>query len=260
MGQYAIARTLIGRWSVVPPALVTQRMVGGAVFELDLSDRIQAEAFLVRRYAADVIDVLANRLAPGQVFFDIGANVGLVTFSVGVRVPRISVHAFEPHPAKVARWRRNRSLNSGVRAIVEAVALGERKRSTRLHVTDQSGSRYVSDLPEEDGITVPMMTLDEYSEARGIETVHALNWTWKAMSPWFSMARNGSSVKAGSDASSVSSTTLTCSGTGVRGRHHRDAPRIWLHRAAGPAIRSAGALARSTPAQTSRLRGLRVRR
>jgi FkbM family methyltransferase len=174
MGQYAVARTLIGRWSVVPPALVTQRMVDGALFELDLSDRIQAEAFLVRRYAADVIDVLANRLAPGQVFFDIGANVGLVTFSVGVRVPGISIHAFEPHPANVARWRRNRSLNRGVRAIVQPVALGERKGSTRLHVSDESGSHYVSHSPEHDGITVPMMTLDAYSEAHGIETVHAL--------------------------------------------------------------------------------------
>jgi FkbM family methyltransferase len=174
MGQYAVARTLIGRWPVVPPALITQHMVGGAVFELDLSDRIQAEAFLVRRYAVDVVDVLANRLASGQVFFDIGANVGLVTFSVGARVPGISIHAFEPHPANVARWRRNRSLNRRVSAIVEPVALGDRKGSTRLHVTDESGSHYVSESPEEDGITVPMMTLDEYAEARGIETVHAL--------------------------------------------------------------------------------------
>jgi FkbM family methyltransferase len=174
MGQYAVARTLIGRWSVVPPALVTQRMVGGAVFELDLRDRIQAEAFLVRRYAADVVDVLANRLAPGQVFFDVGANVGLVTFSVGARVPGISIHAFEPHPANLARWRRNQSLNSGVGAIVEPVALGERKGSTRLHVSDESGSHYVSESPEDDGITVPMMTLDEYAETCGIETVHAL--------------------------------------------------------------------------------------
>jgi FkbM family methyltransferase len=174
MGQYAVARMLIERWSVVPPALATQRMVGGAVLELDLSDRLQAEAFLVRRYAVGVVELLASRLAPGQVFLDIGANVGLVTFSVGARVPGISIHAFEPHPANVARWRRNGSLNSGVRAIVEPVALGKRKGSTRLHVADESGSHYVSDSPEEDGITVPMMTLDEYAETRGIETVHAV--------------------------------------------------------------------------------------
>jgi FkbM family methyltransferase len=149
-------------------------MVGGAVFELDLADRIQAEAFLVRRYAGDLVDVLAKRLAPGHVFFDVGANVGLVTFSVAALAPEVSVHAFEPHPANVARWRRNRELNGSVKASVEPVAVGERSGSIRLHVGGESGSHYVSESPEEDGITVPMITLDAYSEAQDIETIHAL--------------------------------------------------------------------------------------
>jgi FkbM family methyltransferase len=149
-------------------------MVGGALFELDLTDRIQAEAFLVRRYASNLVDLLSKRLAPGDVFFDVGANVGLVTFSVAALVPEVSIHAFEPHPANVARWRRNRELNGGVEASLQPVAVGERSGSTRLHIGEESGAHYVSESPEEEGITVPMITLDAYSEAHGIETIHAL--------------------------------------------------------------------------------------
>ena len=174
MGQYAIARRLIRPPSTVPPAVVTQRLVGGAVVELDLRDRIQAEAFLVRRYAGDVVQELTKRLAPGQVFFDVGANVGLVTFSVGARVPNLSIHAFEPHPLNVSGWRRNRELNQRVRARIEAVAVGHERGSTQLHVADDSGAHYIPTAAEAGGITVPMTTLDEYADARGLKTIHAL--------------------------------------------------------------------------------------
>jgi FkbM family methyltransferase len=174
MGQYTIARRLVGGRSVLPPVAVTQRLVSGAVVELDLRDRIQAETFLVRRYAGDVVDALTRRLSAGQVFFDVGANVGLVTFSVGALVPNISIHAFEPHPLNVARWRRNRELNQCVRASIETVAVGGKSGSTQLHVGDESGAHYVPASAEGCGMTVRMTTLDEYAEARGVDMIHAL--------------------------------------------------------------------------------------
>lgn len=57
-----------------------------------------------------IADLLAS-LRPDDVFYDIGANIGIYTCLVGKVLSNGSVVAFEPHPANVERLRRNAKLN-----------------------------------------------------------------------------------------------------------------------------------------------------
>jgi FkbM family methyltransferase len=172
-GQHAVARRIVAS-SFLKPALGRQTLVGGGTFELDLSDRIQAEAFLIRRYAPELVQVIASRLSTRQVFFDVGANVGLVTFSVGARVPSLRIHAFEPHPLNVASWRRNAELNSEVNATIETAAVGATEGRASLVLGTESGWHHIADSPSDSTMDVPMVTLDDYADGQQLDFIHVL--------------------------------------------------------------------------------------
>lgn len=159
-------------------------MVGGAVLELDLTDRIQAEAFLTRRYEAGVVRLIASRLSRDDTFLDVGANVGLVSFSVAAIVPGIRIHAFEPHPANLAMWERNHQLNPGIDASIEGCAVGEKKGCARLEVGGESGWHYITTEPSRRALDVPVTTLDAYAETHGIQAIGVLKLDIEGQEPF----------------------------------------------------------------------------
>jgi FkbM family methyltransferase len=63
--------------------------------------------------------VLEERLKPGMVFYDLGANIGLFSM-LGARLvgPTGKVFSFEPDPETAARLRRNIARNGSKRAVV----------------------------------------------------------------------------------------------------------------------------------------------
>jgi GT2 family glycosyltransferase len=118
LGAHALARMTLAS-AARSPIRRRQTLHGGARFELDLSDRAQAQTYVIRRYEPDVSRFIAKKARRGGVFFDVGANIGLISFSVAVRRPDLSIHAFEADPANAERWRRNLELNLGVTAQLE---------------------------------------------------------------------------------------------------------------------------------------------
>lgn len=174
LGAHAAARRILSTTQPPPRALRRQRFWGGAVFELDLSDRTQAQAYLIRRYEPETVALLSRLVPPGGVFFDVGANIGLITFSVGVRRPDISIVAFEPDPANAARWKCNLRLNVEVRAVLEEVALGKEIGEVELVRGGESGWSFIAEPRSEPGVNVPVVTLDAYAQARRISLIGAL--------------------------------------------------------------------------------------
>lgn len=64
---------------------------------LDLGEHMASQIFWFGSYSRDVLRVVAERLRPGHVFFDVGANIGEVTLAAAKRVgPAGAVYSFEP--------------------------------------------------------------------------------------------------------------------------------------------------------------------
>jgi FkbM family methyltransferase len=153
------------------------------VFELDLSDRAQAEAFLMRRYEPALIEHALSRLPPeGGVVLDAGAHVGLVALQLAVlrRSEGTVVHALEPNPVSAGRLRRNLQLNPGASAELHELAVGEREGEVELawqaDARNLAGS-HVAGPSEPDGAAtgrVGMTTLDRFAASRGLERVDVL--------------------------------------------------------------------------------------
>lgn len=107
----------------------------------------------------DVIMRVLSEIHPDDVFFDIGANVGIYSLFVGDTIENGEVVAFEPHPERAAMFERNAELND-LEVDLKRVALsnetGEMDLVTdgttrhRLASGDVNGGTSVNVVPGDD--------------------------------------------------------------------------------------------------------------
>ncbi len=105
---------------------------------------------------------LAQTLRPGQVFVDVGANLGYFTLIAANAVGRAGrVHSFEPEPRNFALLRKNAALNGFEHVTAHQVAIGDRAGEAVLHLS--SANLGAHSLVKQDDLTrelrVPVMTL-----------------------------------------------------------------------------------------------------
>jgi|SRR5947209_13256022 len=115
---------------------------------------------------------IEQHLRPGEVLYDIGANVGAYTLLAVVAVPGVRVVSFEPGPANFAALCANVELNAvGDRVITIPIALGDHPHAARLgHDSDVPGSapRLVDGSSGEEATTVLVDRLDDLVERFGL--------------------------------------------------------------------------------------------
>lgn len=91
------------------------------------------------RAEEDFVDGIVKALRPGDVVWDVGANIGLISL-VLAKSCDIIVHAFEPEPRNFAHLQRNIALNGLERRVfAHSVALGDREGDVELYVTGETG-------------------------------------------------------------------------------------------------------------------------
>jgi FkbM family methyltransferase len=102
---------------------------------------------------------LARYLKPGNVFYDVGANVGFFCLLAARLVgPAGRVYAFEPHPAYAERVRKNARLNGFAIQVVEA-AVADSSGETVLRVDGVNCPSIVQGAG--DGIPVRVVAIDD---------------------------------------------------------------------------------------------------
>lgn len=81
----------------------------------------------------EILSAILSDISSDDVFYDIGANVGLYTCFIGQKTTDGDAVAFEPHPGNVERIKENAELND-VTATVCDVALSDEEGSASLEV------------------------------------------------------------------------------------------------------------------------------
>jgi FkbM family methyltransferase len=127
------------------------------------------------------LDWIDRHLRDGDVFFDIGANIGLYALYAALRHPRVRVMAFEPEYGNLHLLRDNVADNRLQERIeISGVALSDRCGVSRLHVQDLTpGSALHTESPERLVMTrtghpvvwsegVYAMTLDQWCLETGV--------------------------------------------------------------------------------------------
>jgi FkbM family methyltransferase len=170
VGQYPIARRYMDgdRWP--GGTLAEQRMSNGSRMSIDLGDTTQLSAYLLRDFAPELTRYIEPLLPRGGTFFDVGANIGLVTFAIAARRPDVTISAFEPSAPNIAAWKRNRALNPrGDVRLVEA-AVSDHENGARLTVPDDSGSGTLG----AEGVEVATVTLAAHCARAGIARIDVM--------------------------------------------------------------------------------------
>jgi FkbM family methyltransferase len=105
-------------------------------------------------------------VSTGDLVFDCGAHHGLTTLAFSEMVGETGrVVAFEPHPANIDIIRKNMALNHRTNVVVEGYALGSARGTVCLR--DKSNAS-IAWRPKTEGISVEMVSLDQYAAQRGI--------------------------------------------------------------------------------------------
>lgn len=114
-----------GYWAVFT-TLISQRECSvantRAVFKID--NRREYKRITDLGDEEPILNDLIGRLHNDDVFFDVGANIGLYSCLVGRSIPDGQVIAFEPHPKNLGKLQKNMSVN-GVRGRTLQFALSD---------------------------------------------------------------------------------------------------------------------------------------
>ncbi|MDP1579618.1 MAG: FkbM family methyltransferase [Candidatus Didemnitutus sp.] len=94
----------------------------GLALRLDPHDLVDAFVLRYGFYEEEVLEAALGRLRPGDVFWDIGANLGLHALTVKLLRPDVATYAFEPNP-QAAALIRAASLRNALRADLVEIAL-----------------------------------------------------------------------------------------------------------------------------------------
>jgi FkbM family methyltransferase len=120
---------------------------------------------------------LRENLRPGQVFVDVGANVGFLTLVAARQVgPKGQVFAFEPGPLNFALLSANVAVNHYRNITLENAAVTDRSGTINLHVCATGGSdnRVTGAIAEGSGrecVPVRSVALDDYLQDKAVDLI-----------------------------------------------------------------------------------------
>jgi FkbM family methyltransferase len=140
---------------------------------LRISARHADPHFALGTYEPALQDAIAANLKPGDVFYDIGANIGFFSLIAARRVgPSGQVYAFEPVPANAAAIERSAHLNGFAQIDVFGEAVGARSRRGELCLAHHIGGATLDSVgvpPDFRGrIEVDIVSIDEVRAPRGL--------------------------------------------------------------------------------------------
>ena len=136
------------------------------VLDLDINDWIQQNLYFLNQYEERELRFLESMLKPGDIFIDVGANIGLFSLVASAIIGESGkVYAFEPYSKNFDKLLHHIKLNGLENVIAERRAVSDKSGWIDLKANeddDNDGmiSAYVDTFTSSE--TVPTIGLDQY--------------------------------------------------------------------------------------------------
>ena len=128
-------------------ASATRRKIKPHGYEMELFESDWMERYALRSgyfYQDELTALIEETVSPGDVFIDIGANVGFVSLIASSRVgARGQVFSFEPNPGLVNRLKQTITRNRVANVSIFETALGENVGTVRLIAGEHHGTNQI---------------------------------------------------------------------------------------------------------------------
>lgn len=159
------------------PPLPARRRIQDVVFEYEISNYHGTAPMYFGSYALVLIDAMKRFLRRGDVFLDVGANIGyLSAVGAGLVGKQGQVHSFEPVPAYFYRLQRLAELNPEHTIVANARGAGEAPGTCTIYVTREPGQNtmvpsYKANEEVTFALEVPVVRLDAYIEQHSLSRI-----------------------------------------------------------------------------------------
>lgn len=153
--------------------LTLRRTVDGTSARFRATNRKIIERLWDLKGEREIICDLMNRLQDDDVFFDIGANIGVYSCFVGNRIEDAEIVMFEPHPKNTQEAKANCNRN-GIAGTNYEVALSDRDEQAPLEVGGDGragvGKHQLGSTDSTDTISVPVRRGDSLRSEENLPT------------------------------------------------------------------------------------------
>lgn len=162
------------------PALPVRKRIGEVLFEYDLAGYHGTAPMYFGSYSPLVVNAMRRILRPGDVFVDVGANIGyLSAVAADIVGPHGQIHAFEPVPEYFERLQHFAALNPRYSIELNACAVGDATGTQQIFVTREPGQstlvpRYKTSEEVTSSLSVSVIRLDAYFAERKIDRVNLI--------------------------------------------------------------------------------------
>ncbi|MEJ7783662.1 MAG: FkbM family methyltransferase [Solirubrobacteraceae bacterium] len=146
-------------WARQLPKIITVTDFNPDGVRYEASSVSELHRILNRGWEHDYLREMLAALEPGDVLYDIGANIGLVALHAAAICSTV---AFEPDPDTFGRLERNRELNRALSVSVRRLAVSDEDRVVTLFTDGVEGTSasLVHQRREEGAVEVQARTLD----------------------------------------------------------------------------------------------------
>jgi FkbM family methyltransferase len=159
------------------PRLPARKRIGAIEFELKDAKYQGTSPMYYVSYALPIVNVMKRHLHPGDVFVDVGANIGYLSAVAANLVGTTGeVHSFEPVAKYHARLAELAHANPNHTIVANRAAAGEAEGTSTIYVTREPGQNTMvrgykvgHDVASTEEVRV--VRLDSYLRAREIERV-----------------------------------------------------------------------------------------
>ena len=172
-GKAFFYRHLHGK--LAPPAgRAATRLIRGFTLELDLADPVQRRLYFFGDYdERREADLVSRVLEKGEVFWDVGANLGYFTLLAATALNHTGqVAAFEPGESAFAALTRNISINPFTNILAYQLAASDREGEAVLYSVkgqpDGRANLFRAGAQQNESETVRTVTLDGWRQQQGL--------------------------------------------------------------------------------------------
>lgn len=143
--------------------------VNGTSADFDIDSDLELNKIKSLDGEENVINDIIMEVKKGDVFYDIGANIGIYSCLIGDLIDIGKVIAIEPHPPSVNKLRKNIEMNNTNASVYQSALSSEKNKKRIIENKKNLGTGQITiNDSQEKGVEVEVLPGDEFREIHGL--------------------------------------------------------------------------------------------
>lgn len=135
-------------------------------------ENVGVELLINGVYENEVVSFLRNKIQPGNIFFDIGANIGSIGLPVLKKAPTVSYFAFEASPMVLKYLEYNCEVNGIINyKLVNKLVHNNSGKSMKFFQAELYGKSSLAPTYTSEFVMVDSITIDQFCEENKIRDI-----------------------------------------------------------------------------------------